>query len=44
MNRKMPQIARCETEHAMLRIDQTQGQCTLKHGCSLVDSHAETRE
>ena len=27
------QIARCSEAHAMVRIDQTQGQCTREHGC-----------
>jgi len=33
MSRKMSQIARCEVAHIMVRTNQTQGQCTLEHGC-----------
>lgn len=33
MSRTTFQIARCAAAHAMVRIDQTQGQCTREHGC-----------
>ena len=33
MNDVYSRIIRCEAVHAMVRIDQTQHECAVEHGC-----------